>query len=90
MKANSFTAPCLLLLLAWCATALAAEPLPEWIWSSAERQPNQTVCLQTQFHVGKQLRNARCLVTADVIRGNGHPILETRPERSPLPEEKSA
>jgi ATP-dependent Clp protease ATP-binding subunit ClpX len=50
----------------------------------------EDVLLDVMYEIPSRADIKRCLVTADVIRGNGHPILETRPERSPLPEEKSA
>jgi ATP-dependent Clp protease ATP-binding subunit ClpX len=50
----------------------------------------EDVLLDVMYEIPSRADIRRCVVTADVIRGRSGPILETRPERAPLPEEKSA
>jgi ATP-dependent Clp protease ATP-binding subunit ClpX len=52
----------------------------------------EDVLLDVMYEIPSRIDVKRCIVTADVIGGTGHPILETRPERPgvELPEEKSA
>ncbi len=52
----------------------------------------EDVLLDVMYEIPSRIDVKRCIVTSDVIGGTGHPILETRPERTgvELPEEKSA
>jgi ATP-dependent Clp protease ATP-binding subunit ClpX len=52
----------------------------------------EDVLLEVMYEIPSRADVKRCLVTADVIRGKGAPVLELRSaaERATLPEEKSA
>ena len=54
----------------------------------------EDVLLDVMYEIPSRVDVKRCIVTADVIHGKGHPVLEARPERTvpdaSLPEEKSA
>ncbi len=50
----------------------------------------EDVLLDVMYEIPSRADVKRCIVTADVIYGRGRPELELRPERAPMPEEKSA
>jgi ATP-dependent Clp protease ATP-binding subunit ClpX len=54
----------------------------------------EDVLLDVMYEIPSRVDVKRCVVTAEVIQGRGHPLLETRAERAvpdaALPEEKSA
>src|SRR5687768_8043299 len=52
----------------------------------------EDVLLDVMYEIPSRTDVKRCVITADVINGTGHPMLESRPERptTELPEEKSA
>ncbi len=52
----------------------------------------EDVLLDVMYEIPSRSDVKRCVITADVIRGTGHPVLESRPDRptTELPEEKSA
>src|SRR5687767_14227259 len=52
----------------------------------------EDVLLDVMYEIPSRSDVKRCVITADVINGTGHPVLESRPDRpsTELPEEKSA
>ncbi|MGI8423140.1 MAG: ATP-dependent Clp protease ATP-binding subunit ClpX [Chloroflexota bacterium] len=52
----------------------------------------EDVLLDVMYEIPSRTDIKRCVITAEVIAGHGHPLLESRPERPPadLLEEKSA
>jgi putative heme-binding domain-containing protein len=56
---------------------------PQWVWSTAERQADQWVCLRGEVQAGRQLRRAELRVVADFCHArvfiNGKPVATRGP-----------